>query len=158
MKLSSRGALVLLAAALSACAALRTRTEPPNLALVDLRVRDATLLAQSYSLAIQLQNPNDFDLAIDGMACELLFNDNLFASGVSNQAVTIPRYGTNTLQVTATGTLFGIFRQLSELERNQSQTFRYQLRGHVSVRRAGRLPFDQSGELSLVPRDLQRPL
>jgi len=139
---------------LAACAGLGTRPEPPSLALSDLRLVDATLFAQRYLLELQVQNPNPFDLAIDGTACELLLNGQLFASGVSNQPVTVPRYGTGVLRVEATSTLVGLFRQLTELERSQAQSFRYQLRGHVSLK-GSRLPFDQSGEISLAPAQLR---
>lgn len=143
---------------LASCAGLTTRPEPPSLLLSDLRLTGVTLFAQTYLLDLQVQNPNDFDLAIDGLACEIRLNGQRFASGVSNAAATVPRYGTGAVQVEATSTLAGIFRQLSELERNQAQSFRYELRGHVNVRGYGRLPFDQSGELSLVPSELRREL
>jgi LEA14-like dessication related protein len=143
---------------LAGCAGLRARPEPPSLVLANLRLTGATLFAQTYLLDLQVQNPNDFDLAIDGLACEILLNGQHFASGVSDRAVTVPRYGMGAVQVEATSTLAGIFRQITELERNQAQSFRYQLRGHVRLRGFGRLPFDQSGELSLVPSELQRAL
>ena len=143
---------------MTSCAALGTRAEPPNVVLANIRLVDATLLAQHYRLDLQLQNPNDFDLVIDGLAAELLLNDHLFATGVSNRPVTVPHYGSGVAQVEATGTLFGIFRQLSGLETSQTQSFRYQLRGHLSLRGAWRLPFDQTGEISLVPRELQQAL
>lgn len=154
------GGFFLVTAALlaAACAGLVPRAEPPHLTLVDVRLRAATLLAQDYLLTLQLQNPNDFDLAVDGMACELLLNDHRFASGVSSRAVSVPRYGTANLQIEATGTLFGLFRQLSDLEASQAQSLRYQLRGHVSLRGAGRLPFDHRGEVALVPQDLRGPI
>jgi LEA14-like dessication related protein len=158
MRFTACAALVGAALFLISCAGLGTRPEPPNVVLADIRLVDATLFAQQYRLVLQLQNPNDFDLAIEGMAAELLLNDNLFATGVSNQPVTVPSYGVGVIQVEATGTLFGIFRQFSGLETNQTQTFRYQLRGHLSLRGAGRLPFDQTGEISLVPRELQKSL
>jgi len=148
------GALLMLAS----CAGLLTRPEPPSLVLTDLRLAGATLFSQQYLLDLQVQNPNESALAIEGLACELLLNGQRFATGVSNQAVTVPGYGTGSVQVEATSTLAGIFRQLTELERNQAQSFRYQLRGHVNLRGFGRLPFDQAGEVSLVPRELQKSL
>lgn len=139
---------------LAGCAGLGARPEPPSLVLADLRLAGVTLFAQNYTLDLQVQNPNDFDLDIDGLACEILLNGQRFASGVSNRTVTVPRYGTGLVQVEATSTLAGLFRQLNEFERNQAQNFRYQLRGHVNVRGHGRLPFDYGGEVSLVPAQL----
>ena len=132
------------------------RPEPPNLVLTDLRFVGATVFSQQYLLDLQVQNPNETPLAIEGFSCELLLNGQRFATGVSNRAVTVPAYGTGSLQVEATSTLAGIFRQVTELERNQAQSVRYQLRGHVNLRGFGRLPFDYGGEVSLVPRELQK--
>ncbi|MFU8856886.1 MAG: LEA type 2 family protein [Deferrisomatales bacterium] len=143
---------------LASCAGLTTRPEPPALVLTDLRLEGATLFSQRYLLDFQLQNPNDFALAIEGMACEILLNGQRFATGVTNQAVTVPAYATAAVQVEATSTLFGVFRQLTELERTQAQPFRYQLRGHVNLRGYGRLPFDYEGEVSLLPGELQQRL
>lgn len=146
--------LLLLSAAgtLAACAGLLTRPTPPRVVLTDLRLGEATLLAQHYALTLEIQNPNPFELVVEGMDCEVLLNGELFASGVSGRPATIPPYGTGSLEVSVTGTLLGVVRQLTGLERTGTETFRWQLRGHVGLRGAGRLPFDSSGEISLGPR------
>jgi LEA14-like dessication related protein len=126
--------------------------EPPRLSVVDLRVVDATLLSQTYRIRLRIQNPNSFALPIDGMAYELRINDQPFASGVSNQSLDVPRYGTEELEVQAVSTLAAVFRQLNELERSGPERFRYALKGHVSL--AGgdsRVPFEEAGEISLRP-------
>ncbi|GAB4257988.1 MAG: LEA type 2 family protein [Deferrisomatales bacterium] len=137
------------------CAALRPGgTEPPRLTLSDLRVTGATLFSQTYRLRLAVQNPNPFPLEVDGMAYELRVNDQPFASGVSDLRVSLPRYGSRTVEVDALGTVTGLLRQLSALEKARAQQgFRYRLTGHLSLAgTARRLPFDYQGEISLGPQ------
>ncbi|MHB8764873.1 MAG: LEA/WHy family protein [Deferrisomatales bacterium] len=142
-------ALAAALALLPACAGLLPRSEPPQVTLLDLGVKEVTLFAQRYTLRLELRNPNAAELAITGVVCELLLNDRPFLSGVSAAAVAVPGYGRGEVEVEATGTLAGLLRQAAELEKGKSQTFRYRLRGHVGQALGGRLPFDQAGEVSL---------
>ena len=148
------GALLVLGASLAGCAGLGTRPVPPRVALTDLRLGDATLFAQHYVLTLEVQNPNSFELALEGMDCELLLNGEPFASGVSSQALTISPYGVGSLEVAVTSTLLDVVRQVAELERSGAERFRWQLRGQVGLRGAGRLPFDSGGEVSLDSRKI----
>lgn len=144
------------AASLAGCAgAPATRPEPPRLYLLDLRPVEVTLFTQTYRIRLKVQNPNPFALDIDGMAYEIRLNDQPFASGVSDQALDVPRYGTTSLEIDALGTLAGIFRQFTELERSRPQKLRYEVEGHLSLRGGpSRLPFDHKGEISLLPDEL----
>jgi LEA14-like dessication related protein len=136
---------------LSGCAGVSTRLDPPRVGIADLRLVDASLLSQTYRIRLNVQNPNSADLPIQGMTYELRFNDQPFASGASGQSVTVPRYGTEVVEVEAIGTLVDIFRQLTGLQGARAQTFRYSLKGRVDLRGGTRLPFDQTGEISLLP-------
>ncbi len=153
-----RALWVLVPLAVAACAGVSRRADPPQLRLLDLRLVDATLLAQRYRLQLDLQNPNPFDLAVDGMSYELLVNDRPFVSGVGNRIGTVPAYGSRTVEVEAVGSLADVIGQFTALQGTQPQSFRYRLRGQVSVSGGSqRLPFDERGEIALVPQQLQRP-
>ena len=93
-------------------------------------------------------------LAVEGLDCELLLNGEPFASGVSSQALAISPYGVGALEVAVTSTLLDVVRQVAELERSRAERFRWQLRGQVGLRGAGRLPFDSGGEVSLDSRKI----
>lgn len=135
---------------LASCAGLVGRTEPPRVTLADIRLTELKLLEQRYQLTLRVQNPNDFELPIEGLDYELLVNEQEFGSGVSNRPVTVPAYGTELLQVDAYSTLAGLLRQFRELDSGKSPSLRYRLKGHVRLSRNGlSLPFDHSGEISL---------
>jgi LEA14-like dessication related protein len=142
--------LLVLVFVLAGCAALFPRPEPPRVTLADLRLVELKLLEQRYRLFLRVQNPNAFDLSIDGVDYELTLNEQEFGSGVSNRPVSVPAYGTEILEVDAYSTLAGLFRQLRELDPARPFTLRYRLKGHVRLSSGGpQLPFDHSGELSL---------
>lgn len=140
---------------LGGCAGLAGRGEPPQLTLIDLGLREVTLFAQRYALRLEVRNPNPFDVQIQGLACELVLNDQPFLAGVSGAEVTVPRYGRGTVEVDATGTLAGILRQAAQWEKGAPPAFRYRLTGHLNLVPGGRVPFDQGGEVTL-PVELLR--
>jgi len=103
-------------------------------------------------MRLRIQNPNPFSLNIDGLDYRVEINDKEFARGVSNQMLSIPRYGVDVLEVEAVSTLAGIMRQLMGLEKGAPTSLKYRVTGKVSLRdRAFRVPFDSQGEFTLVP-------
>lgn len=140
---------------IAGCAGVSTNIESPRVSIADVRLVNANLFSQTYRLRLNIQNPNPTDLPIDGMTYELRFNGQPFASGVSGQAVTVPRYGIEVVEVDAIGTLSNVLRQLTQLERASLQGFRYSVKGQMELRNLERrVGFDESGEISFVPERL----
>ena len=121
---------VLLAAALLAagCALPGHGIDPPTFTLVDLRPLPGGAFEQRLELDLVVQNPNNFDVAIDGMRLQLDLNGQRLGRAVSNEALTVAR-------------------QLLALENRQS--IDYRLSGDVFFAgpRSGRVSFDSSGEV-----------
>ena len=134
------------------CASLGTPVDTPYITLAGVWLVDINLLEQRYRIRLRIQNPNPFSLNIDGLDYRVEINDKEFARGVSNQALSIPRYGVDVLEVEAVSTLAGIMRQLMELEKGAPTSLKYRVTGKVSLRdRAFRVPFDYQGEFTLAP-------
>lgn len=136
---------------LAGCAAVPSRIDPPGVSLADLRPQGFTLLEQTYLLTLRVQNPNDFDIPIDGLSYRLEVNDEELASGVSSQSVTLPRFGSALIEVEAVSSLAGLFRQIIALQQEgKGGVLRYRLVGKIS---GGKLwpsvPFDHRSELRL---------
>ncbi len=135
-----------------ACATVRTPVEAPHVTLAGVWLIDINLLEQRYRMRLRIQNPNPFSLNIDGLNYRVDINDKEFARGVSNQALDVPRYGVDLLDVEAVSTLAGIMRQLMELERGTPNSLKYRITGKVSLRnRVFQVPFDYEGEVTLGP-------
>ena len=136
---------------LSGCAGMPFRGEPPRLSVADLRVVEATPLEQLYRVKLRIQNPNPKGLTIDGLTFDLFFNGRLLASGMSGERVYVGRYSDEIMDVRATSTAFGIFRQVMALSRGGGGSFDYRLKGKLSLSGYRPLPIDHRGSLNPDP-------
>jgi LEA14-like dessication related protein len=97
----SRGALVPVALVLLAtCACTTVGPEPPEVTLVNLKVEDMTMLETTLNVVIRVSNPNPEPLELDGAAFKLRLNGNRVGSGMTPEALTIPRLESRTVPVT----------------------------------------------------------
>lgn len=139
-----------MALGLGACAGLTQKLEPPRVSLSGLEPEEFGLFEQRYLLRLRVQNPNDVELPIAGMDFHLYLNDEEFASGVSDQQVTVPAFGEQLVEARVTSSLAGIIEQLRRMGRTEAQTFSYRLAGHVKLlHRRMKYPFDYRGEIDL---------
>ncbi|MBI5463298.1 MAG: LEA type 2 family protein [Gammaproteobacteria bacterium] len=153
--------LVLWTLTAAGCTALLHKPEPPRVMLSAIQLHEMTLFEQRYQLQLRVQNPNDFDLPIDGLRCTLYLNEREFAQGVGAAGVTVPRFGEALLAVDVVSNLQRVFEQLSGEQsrgagRGSVKPVSYRLTGTLAV--AGyptALPFEYKGEFDL--RGLQQP-
>ncbi len=136
--------------ALGACTRLG-EAEPPQVHLADIRLLPGGLLEQRFQVDLRFGNPNDFDLALDGLTFELELNDMPFARGLSDQAVTVPRLGEARLRVVASTTLIDLVQQMLIL--GERDELSYRIAGVVYLRGAAarKLPYETAGRLRLLP-------
>ena len=135
---------------LTGCAWVPGRVEPPSVHIADIRLLNASLFEQQYALSLRVQNPNDFDLPIDGLSYTVELNDQLFATGASSHAVTVPRFGSALIEVEGISTLTDLLRQYRQLSKGELAGLRYRLKGRLSLRGGpSAIPFDYRGEIGL---------
>lgn len=134
------------------CASLQLQV--PRVTVSDIDLVDATLLEQRFALTLRLQNPNDADISIRGLDFEVVVNGQHFARGVSDRAVTLPRFGEALLEVDAVSDLGSLLRQLVEVGREGRPGFEYRVSGRLATGSLGSVPFESRGELQLpeLPR------
>ena len=145
-------ALAVLVILSSGCASLTRQPEPPRIAVASLQFVSMEMFEQRYRVGLRLQNPNNFDLPLSGLEFTLSLNDTPFASGVSPEAVTLPRFGEAAMSVEVTSNLFKLLEQAQAINRAGAEAVRYRIHGSVAVSEfAIRLPFDTSGEVRLSP-------
>ena len=138
----------LFAISCSACAAFGLR-EPLNVTIADLRPIEVSVLEQRYALKVRLLNPNDMDIAFDGVVFDLEINETPFAKGVSNQASVIPRFGEALIDVQAVSGLQNILQQINELLKGERTRLTYRIRGRLHGGGFGVTRFDSSGEIAI---------
>lgn len=139
----------LLVLALSGCALFPNR-DPLNINVVGIEPLAGQDLEIRFAVKLRLQNPNDADIAYDGVALNLDVNGRLLASGVSDQSGTIGRFSEGVLTVPVTVSAFAALRQAMGLSETQSlDNLPYELHGKLAGGLFGTMRFSDSGTLSL---------
>jgi LEA14-like dessication related protein len=124
---------------------------PLKVNLVNITPASSGVFEQRFIVDLRLSNPNDFAIPLDGLSFEMNVNGEYFATGLSNQRVTIPRLATAVVSVETTANSFDLIRQI--LNAVQVGAVEYSIKGTAIVRRFGSqtFPFHQRGNLNLVP-------
>ena len=141
----------LLPAALAGCAGLGDSTLPPQVTLINLRPLQASGFEQRFEIDLRILNPNDFDLAFDGFTFGLDVNDSKIASGVSNQALTVPRLGEAEITVIASTSLLELFKQFLSVARKGTLDYRIYGLAYLAHPATRRLAYESSGKLEILP-------
>jgi LEA14-like dessication related protein len=137
---------------LAGCASLSGTFEQPRVAVAGLTLEDANLLSQTFGVRLRIDNPNDYRIKVDGADVRIALNGQPLAQGLSNRSVSIPRYGSANLEISATTELLGLLQQILVLGTRQNVD--YEVSGHMNLGRgflAGtqRFPFRLRGVLDL---------
>ncbi|MES9962632.1 MAG: LEA type 2 family protein [Candidatus Sedimenticola sp. 20ELBAFRAG] len=133
---------------LSGCAGMAESRESPRVTLVGIKMVSVEIFEQRYGLMLRIQNPNPDALVITGMSFKVEINDQDFASGVSDNGVTVEGFGEATLDVEVVSSLFDVVEQLRALEKRQGQPLVYRI--HGKIRHAGSpfsIPFERKGRI-----------
>lgn len=144
-------AVIGLAGLMAGCAGLGKPLETPRISLANLQMLETSGMESAFLVQLRVQNPNEVDLDLRGVDCDVEINGKPFAYGMSNTPVRIPAYGSDTVPVKVYTSVIDIFRGLLNLPGRDELT--YQVRGKVRLAGAGfmpaTLPFDSQGTISL---------
>ena len=135
---------------LTGCAGLFQTMENPRINIANIAPREIKLFEQVFDVELRVQNPNDSPLPINGLELELQINDKRFATGVSNQNVTVDRLVPPSFTLKPS--------RVSGVSCGRSRRFRtralprYGIESRVASFRDSpsiRLSFDDSGEIKI---------
>ncbi len=133
---------------LSACAGWGMR-EPLGVTIADITPLEMSLLEQRYAVKVRLLNPNDAEIAFDGVAFDLEINGKPFAKGVSGRGGVVPRFGEALVDLQVVTGLHDILRQIPELQKGNQTGFTYRITGRLhSAGGLGFIPFEAKGEFA----------
>ena len=124
---------------------------PPQVRVVDLRLLESSLFEQRFEIDLSIGNPNDFALPLDGLSFALEVNGSPFASGLSDQRVTIPRLGEGRVSVAASTTLVDMVRQMLLLAERGDITYRLRGLAYMDSLARRSVPFESEGSFHLSP-------
>jgi LEA14-like dessication related protein len=136
---------------LTACVTVPPDMERPKISIANIVPKDIAVFEQRFDVQLRIQNPNDQELGINGLRCDIEFNDKEFGSGMSGQQVTIPRFGSEVVNVEVITGLSSFIRQFQELNKSGVGKLRYRLKGTMFVvaPKSFKLPFDEQGDVDL---------
>jgi LEA14-like dessication related protein len=132
---------------LAGCAVFGPKMEAPSVTISELRAKESTLLEQRFLAKLRIQNPNAFDLPIEGVSYDLEVNGQPFAKGVGKADVVIPAYGQDVVETEAITTLMGFVRQIDAHARSERPKLSYRLAGKLKLRdRPTPFSFEMKGD------------
>jgi len=141
--------LLLMLFGLGGCALLQ-RHDPLNINVVGIEPLPSQELEMRFAVKLRLQNPNDIAIDYNGVALELQVNGRPLASGVSDQAGSIPRFSETVLSVPVSISAFSVLRQTLGLSQTQRlDNLPYVLKGKLAGGLFGTARFVDRGTLDL---------
>lgn len=134
--------------ALSGCASLLQR-EPVRVDLVGLEPLAGEGLELRMALKLRVTNPNDNAIAFDGLSVTLDLQGSRFASGVSNERGTVPRFGDAVITVPVSISALALLRQAMGVAGGPPERVSYTLHGRLAGTAFGGVGFSTSGDMPL---------
>lgn len=146
----STTAAILILWGFSGCAGIGKPLESPRISLSNIQAQKSTGFETIFLVQLRVMNPNEVELDIRGVDCEVEVNGQPFAYGISNTAVTVPAYGSETVPVTVYSSVIDIARSIFKWQGRDELSYR--LKGKVKVEGAAWMPpalrFDSQGTVS----------
>ena len=125
--------------------------EPLQVNVADIESLDGQGLEWRMLVKLRVQNPNDAPVEYDGVYLKLDVLDKTFATGVSDERGTIPRFGEAVVSVPVTVSTINIVRHAIDMATGGKapEKISYRLEGKLNSPGFGSTRFDSHGELAL---------
>jgi LEA14-like dessication related protein len=142
-------ALFVLATLTAGCASL-LGADPVRVNVAGVESLPGEGLELRLMVKLRVQNPNDAPLDYDGVYLQLDVQGSTFATGVSAERGSIPRYGEAVIAVPVTVSTLGVVRQaLKMMDGKPVDKISYDMSGKLGGAALGGRHFRSQGELAL---------
>ena len=135
-------------AGLGGCAAL-PGSDPLRVSLAGIESLPGAGMELRLAVKLRVQNPNDTPVNFDGVALTLDLRGHDFASGVSDQQGSVPRFGESVLVVPVTVSAVALLKQAYSLYTGDRSRVSFVARGKLSGTGFGVTRFESAGEFEL---------
>lgn len=148
-----RATCLLLTLAFTAGCASLPKQDPLQVTVAGIESLPGEGMELRLLVKLRVQNPNDAPIDFDGIALTLEVQGKTFASGVSAETGTVPRFGEAVVQVPVTVSVLRVVRQfIGGLEAGPPESISYSMHGKLHGARAfGTQRFKSNGTFSLTP-------
>jgi len=133
---------------LAGCAGLGLR-EPVQVNVVGIDPLPGEGMEVRMAVKLRVQNPNDMALDYDGISITLDVRGSTFATGVSGDRGSVPRFGETVITVPVSVSAMAAVRQVIGLATGDRPRADYALRGRLSGTGFGGMRFESKGEIEL---------
>jgi LEA14-like dessication related protein len=142
-------ASVIAALLISGCALLQPR-DPLHVTVAGIEPLQGEGLELRMSVKLRVQNPNDAPLDYRGVAVEMNVQGKTLATGVTNEAGTVPGFGEAVIAVPVTISAFRMARQaLGMMNGEGIEKIEYEMKGKVSGSGMSTMRFVTKGQFDL---------
>jgi len=141
--------LIVTALTLTACASMPGR-DPLQVSVADIESLPGEDLEMRMLVKLRVQNPNDAPVEYDGVYVKLDVLGKTFATGVSDERGSIPRFGESIVSVPVTVSMLRMaVNALRMLDGKPVDKLSYKMEGKLDGPMFGSTRFQAQGELAL---------
>jgi LEA14-like dessication related protein len=140
--------LIVAPLALAGCGAWRDR-DPPKVLLAGVEALPGQGMELRLAVKLRVQNPNDAAIDFDGLALDLEVRGMDFASGVSDQKGSVPRFGETVITVPVTVSVLALARQAYAWSQGERGKIDFVARGKLAGTGLSSARFTASGAFEL---------
>lgn len=136
-------------ALLQGCASMGGR-DPLQVTVAGIEPLQGQGMELRLLVKLRVQNPNDSALSFNGVALEMNVQNKTFASGVSDESGSVPRFGESVIAVPMTISAFRMVRQaIGMLHGEPGGKVQYEMKGKLSGSGFGATRFSTKGEFDM---------
>jgi len=141
--------LVAISLALPGCALFQGR-DPLQVTVLDVEPMESGGMELRMLVKLRVQNPNDTPIEYNGVALEMNVQGKTFATGVSDTAGTVPRFGEAVISVPMTASAMRMLGQAFGLMQGGAPTkITYEMKGKLNSSAVSSTHFKTQGEFAL---------
>lgn len=134
---------------LQGCASLQGR-DPLKVTVVGIEPLEGEGMELRMMVKLRVQNPNDTPVDYSGVALEMEAQGKSFASGVSDEAGSVPRFGETVISVPVTIGAFQMVQQaIALIQGDGANKIQYEMKGKLSGSGFGTNRFSSKGEFDM---------
>ena len=130
---SSLPLLFALAVLLAGCAGLRPGYETPTVTVSSFRAVPSEGALPTFEIGLHVINPNREALELQGVSYTISLEGHELIKGVGNELPVIEGYGEGDLSLTAAANLFAGIRLITDLMRNNRDSFTYEFQAKLDI-------------------------
>jgi LEA14-like dessication related protein len=136
---------------LAGCSLVAPKFNRPDVSVVSINMLSGNFVQQTLAVKLNIQNPNDRALPVNGLHVEVNVGGERIASGVSDRAFVVPPRGETEFDMTVKANAALVLLKLAAKMDQHSDSIDYDLTGAASIDLPflRDLPFHQSGSFPL---------